>query len=159
MSQKQLADAIVADEVSVARWENGTQTPQAHFIGKLCEVFTVKPVELNLDAEFNDNASTHWREDDILEMLRTYDRRQLLELLAQLPVFAGVDLTVLFSTTVVAPEKLLHVSHAVIDGCWDMLGQQVTAIADGLLSTCVSELESLATHSSKYQQEAATLIV
>ena len=39
LSQKQLAEAIDGDEVSISRWENGTQTPQAHFIGKLCGFF------------------------------------------------------------------------------------------------------------------------
>ncbi len=143
---------------TVRRWRTGEQTPYKYHITQMCVLFDVKhPKELNLDAQFN--ASTQCSEDEIIAMLYNYDRRQLLEIFSKLPAFAGIDLTVLFSTTVIAPEKLLNVCETVVNGCWDMLNQSIYSLADGILSVCVSELESLATHSSKYQQEAASLVV
>lgn len=159
LSKVELAEAIKADEGSITRWENGTQTPNDYHIGKLCGFFGVKPVELNIDAEFNDKASAQCREDELIAMLETYDRRQLLDLLSRLSMFAGIDLTALFSTTVIAPEKLLNVCRAVVEQCWNLLDQNDGDIANVLLSRCVSELESLATHASKYQYQAASLIV
>jgi transcriptional regulator with XRE-family HTH domain len=159
ISKTELADEVSADEGSVARWESGTQTPNDYHIGRLCVFFGVPPVELNIDAEFNDKASTQCREDELITMLETYDRRQLLDLLSRLSVFAGIDLTALFSTTVIAPEKLLNVCEAVVEQCWNLLDQNGGDIADFLLSKCVSELESLATHASNYRYQAASLIV
>jgi hypothetical protein len=91
-------------------------------------------------------------------MLELYDRRQLLNVLSRLSMFAGIDLTAL-SATVIAPEKLLNVCRALIGQCRTLLNRNGEAIADSLLSVCMPELESLATHSSKYQQEAATLAI
>jgi transcriptional regulator with XRE-family HTH domain len=144
---------------TVRRWESGTQTPRADIIGQLCKLFRVThPRELNLDAQFNASI-THCREDELIAMLELYDRRQLLSVLSRLSMFAGIDLTALFSTTIVAPEKLLNVCRALIGQCWNLLNRKGEVIADSLLSVCMSELESLATHSSKYQQEAAALVV
>ena len=105
---------------TVRRWRTGEQTPYKYHITQMCVLFDVKhPKELNLDAQFN--ASTQYREDEIIAMLYNYDRRRLLEIFSKLPAFAGIDLTVLFSTTVIAPEKLLNVCRVVIKKCWNFL--------------------------------------
>jgi hypothetical protein len=143
---------------TVRRWRTGEQTPYKYHITQMCVLFEVKhPKELNLDAQFN--ASTRCGEDEIIAMLKDYDRREVLAILAQLPAFAGVDLTALFSTTVIAPEKLLSVCRAVIKGCWNLLDQNGMYIADYFLSACIPQLESLAEHLSPHQHQAASLVV
>jgi len=53
----------------------------------------------------------------------------------------------------------LDVCEAAVKGCWSLLEHNGYGVADAILTACMSELESLATHLSPCRKWAASLVV
>lgn len=156
-SLKEIADAIGCSVDSLENWERGATNPQWHWRNKLCSFYGKEPFDL----DFSVNPQTREGEIAMLQQKLeglNLDRREILEFIGTLSVFAGFDLSAL-SGNFVAPEEFLSQCHAAIKACWHLLRHDGLIHVNDILKECLPTLTNLATHRSDVQGMAASLAV
>ena len=154
LRQEEVAEAIKCSVEALSRWERGAK-PSAHYCAKLCTFYGKSRSVLGLgeDISVSEGELTMLK-----KKLESLDRRQLMELLSELSIFAGVDLAVLSTSSIVtAPDKFLEQCNAAIAGCWHLMKHGGMGYVGSILAMCFPALSDFATHESDHQHLAASL--
>ena len=155
LTQEALADELRVSLQAVGKWVRGEARPHPSTAYQLAQYFGIDdPEEL-----FKPESEPELEQDIVMDYLNKLNRRELLELLGRLSVFAGVDLSILDDPQNVAPEELLNCCRVSIGECWDLLYGGGFSIAESILKQCAISLSNMATHPSKYKHQAALLAV
>ena len=154
LRQREVAEAIKCSVEALSLWERGGGVTD-HYRNKLCTFYEKSRAELGLGEDVPIS------EGEILVLkkkLESLDRRQLVELLSSLSIFAGVDLGALAESSIVtAPDKFLEQCNAAIAGCWHLMRHGGMAYVGSILNMCFPALSDFATHESDHQHLAASL--
>jgi DNA-binding XRE family transcriptional regulator len=163
LEQQDVANGIGCSRETVSLWELGKSDPQDHWIDKLCTFFEKEdPADLDLARR----ANTEKRVSEIAKMQRklghlNLDRREALELIGSLSVFAGIDLTQLLklleTPNIIVPEEFLDACHAAINACWHLLKHDGLGYVDEILKACLPTLSQMTAIPSDHQRLAASL--
>ena len=154
LRQEEVAEAIKCSVEALSRWERGAK-PSTHYCAKLCTFYGKSRSVLGLgkDIPVSEGELTMLK-----NKLESLDRRQLMELLSELSIFAGVDLAVLSTSSIVtAPDKFLEQCNAAIAGCWHLMKHGGMGYVGSILAMCFPTLSDFAEYESDYQQLAASL--
>ena len=154
LKQREVADAIGCSVDALGMWERGAE-PSDYYKAKLCKFFDKSRSVLGLgeDLPVSEGELTMLK-----KKLESLDRRQLIELLSGLSIFAGVDLEALSKSSIVtAPEKFLEQCNAAIAGCWHLMKHGGMGYVGSILAMCFPTLSDFAEYKSDYQQLAASL--
>jgi transcriptional regulator with XRE-family HTH domain len=155
LSQREVAEALGCSIDALSFWERGISFPQQHWMKKLCEFYGKSRKELDLG---DDPPITEGELIMLQKKLESLGRRQLIELLSGLSLFAGVDLLALAESSMrSAPDKFLDQCNAAISGCWHLMKHGGMAYVDSILSICLPELSEFANQEGDYQHLAASL--
>ncbi len=153
LKQPEIAEAIECSIDALSRWERGA-IPSDYYCNKLCEFYGKRRSELGFG---DDHPISEGELVMLKKKLDSLDRRDLIELLGSLSIFAGVDLSMLLNAT--AHEEFLDQCNAAINACWHLLKHDGSTFVDGILKVYLPRLIKMTDRPSDYQHLAASLAV
>src|SRR5437764_13864982 len=124
-----VADAIGYSREAYSMLERGIADPHEQAREALMQFFRVTdPADLDLGPSIAPAASL----EITIHQLEPYSRHELISALQQLPALADVDVSILETPHVVAPEAFFQKLLTVLNACWHLLEQR-----DGRIVECL----------------------